>query len=166
VLEIAEKHGLVVFVHCGALSVGFRKKLGLPSPFDMRYSNPLELHSIALRFASVRFIVPHFGAGLFREALMLADLCQNVFLDTSSSNRWRLYEGLDLQDVFARSLDLLGASRLVFGTDSSFFPRGWQQDVFDRQVEVLDRLGVGPEAAAKVFGGNLQELMRSAKAAA
>jgi len=32
--------GRAVFVHCGALKVGIRQKLGLPSPFDMRYSNP------------------------------------------------------------------------------------------------------------------------------
>ncbi len=32
--------GAVVYVHCGMLSVGFRRKLGLHSPFDMRYSNP------------------------------------------------------------------------------------------------------------------------------
>ena len=36
-------------------------------------------------------IIPHFGAGLFREALMVADLCPNVLLDTSSSNGWIKY---------------------------------------------------------------------------
>ncbi len=36
------------FVHCGVLSVGVRKKLGLPSPFDMRFSNPIDLHAVAL----------------------------------------------------------------------------------------------------------------------
>src|SRR5215472_3198425 len=40
----AEHRGRAVFVHCGVLTVGIRKKLGLPSPFDMRYSNPLDLH--------------------------------------------------------------------------------------------------------------------------
>src|SRR5689334_21115954 len=37
-LKQAEAQRLIVFVHCGLLTVGFRKKLGLPSPFDMRYS--------------------------------------------------------------------------------------------------------------------------------
>ena len=40
--------GRVVFVHCGVLSVGVRKKLGLPSPFDMSLSNPIDLHRVAL----------------------------------------------------------------------------------------------------------------------
>jgi len=42
----------------------------------MRFSNPLDLHAIALAFPQVRFIMPQFGAGMFREALMLADLCR------------------------------------------------------------------------------------------
>ena len=92
VFEWAAHHRRAVFVHCGVLSVGVRKKLGLPSLFDMRFSNPLDLHAVALRYPSVPIMVPHFGAGFFREALMLADLCPNVYLDTSSSNRWMRYE--------------------------------------------------------------------------
>src|SRR6201996_3390778 len=50
ILETASDHGLAVFVHCGAISVGVRKRLGLPSQFDMRFSNPLDLHPVALHF--------------------------------------------------------------------------------------------------------------------
>src|SRR5262249_40424069 len=39
VLDWAERGGRAVFVHCGVLSVGIRAKLGLKSPFDMRFSN-------------------------------------------------------------------------------------------------------------------------------
>src|ERR1019366_9762630 len=53
----------LVYVHCGVLSVGFRKKLGLPSHFDMRFSNPIDLHSVAMQFPTLNFVVPHFGAG-------------------------------------------------------------------------------------------------------
>ena len=63
-------------MHCGALSVGVRKKLGLPSRFDVRYGNPLDLHALAADHPAVPFIIPHFGAGLFREALLVADLCR------------------------------------------------------------------------------------------
>lgn len=54
----AAKPGTVVFVHCGVLSVGIRKKLGLPSLFDMRYSNPVDLHVIALEYPEVPFVIP------------------------------------------------------------------------------------------------------------
>ena len=159
-LEVASDSGLAVFVHSGAMSVGVRKKLGLPSQFDMRYSNPLDLHPVALHFPKIRFVVPHFGAGLFREALMLADLCPNVWLDTSSSNRWIAYEGLDLRTVFRRAIDVLGLERLVFGTDSSFFPRGWQSAIFEQQAMALYELGLEASQAQQVFSSNLERILQ------
>ncbi len=150
-----------VFVHCGVLTVGVRKKLGLPSPFDMRYSNPLDLQAVAQRYSQVRFIVPHFGAGYFREALMLADLCPNVYLDTSSSNSWMRYEGLDLKTVFRRAIDVVGPGRLLFGTDSSFFPRGWNYPVLEAQTRALTDLGVSCADARLILGENLQRLFPS-----
>ena len=158
VLEQAVTLGQAIFVHCGVLTVGVRRKLGLPSPFDMRYSNPLELHAIALRYPRTAFVLPHFGAGLFREALMLADLCPNVYLDTSSSNSWMRYEGLDLKSVFQRALSVAGPGRLLFGTDSSFFPRGWNRAIFDEQVQVLGDMGLSFVDAARIFGGNLRRI--------
>jgi uncharacterized protein len=162
VVEAAsERDGTLVFVHCGVLSVGIRKKLGLPSRFDMRRSNPLEIHPLAMEFPSVPFVIPHFGAGMFREALMLADLCPNVYLDTSSTNGWTRFETPrpSLGDVFERALDVAGPTRLLFGSDSSFFPRGWNRAVFETQVAALARLGVDSEHARAIFGGNLRALL-------
>jgi hypothetical protein len=166
VFEWASQRGRAVFVHCGVLSVGFRAKLGLPSPFDMRYSNPIDLHAVALRFPRVPIIVPHFGAGYFREALMLCDLCPNVYLDTSSSNRWVRYAEphhlearTDLRHVFRRALDVAGPKRLLFGTDSSYFPRGWQHTIFEEQARALYEIGVAAAEAKAIFGENLLRIL-------
>ena len=158
ILEVASDQQLAVFVHCGAISVGIRKKLGLSSQFNMHYSNPLDLHPVALHFPLVRFVIPHFGAGLFREALMLADLCPNVYFDTSSSNRWVVYEGIDLASAFRRSIDVLGLKRLLFGSDSSFFPRGWHSAILDQQAKVLYELGLDAEQASQILCSNLEQL--------
>jgi len=155
----AARPGTAVFVHCGVLSVGVRKKLGLASPFDVRFGNPLDLHAVASSYPSVPIIVPHFGAGLLREALMVADLCSNVLLDTSSSNGWIKYTpGLTLPAVFRQTLAVLGPDRLLFGTDSSFFPRGWVKDVHEQQSAALDELGVSADVKAKIFGGNFDRV--------
>jgi uncharacterized protein len=158
IVEQAAAKRCAIFVHCGVLTVGIRKKLGLPSPFDMRFSNPLDLHAIALRYPQARFVVPHFGAGMLREALMLADLCPNVYLDTSSSNSWIRYEGLDLPTVFRRALEVAGPGRLLFGTDSSFFPRGWHRAIFEAQTKVLADMNLDSHAARQVLGENLRNL--------
>jgi uncharacterized protein len=157
---LAEHPRTVAFVHCGVLSVGVRKVLGLPSLFDMRYSNPIDLHGVALRFPQLRFVVPHFGAGYLREALMLCDLCPNVYLDTSSSNSWMRYEEshLDLRAVFRRALDVAGPKRLLFGTDSSYFPRGWNAHIFEAQSKALYEIGISDEIARLIFQDNLPRL--------
>ena len=161
VLDWAEHGGRAVFVHCGVLSVGIRAKLGLKSPFDMRFSNPLDLQAVAQEHPNVPFIMPHFGAGYFREALMLADLCPNVYFDTSSSNQWMKYQEshLDLRQVFKRALDVVGPGRLLFGTDSSYFPRGWHQAVFDDQSKALYEIGLSAHDAKLIFGHNLLRII-------
>ncbi len=151
--------GTAVFVHCGVLSVGARAKLGLPSRFEMRLGNPLHLQHLALAHPHVPVIIPHFGAGFFREALMLADVCPNVYLDTSSSNRWMRYTpGLTLEDVFRAALDVVGSTRLLFGTDSSFFPRGWQPAILEAQRHALTLAGATDAQVADVVGGNFARL--------
>ncbi len=148
-----------IFAHCGVLSVGIRKKLGLPSPFDIRFGNPIELHGVAMRHPTVPIIIPHFGAGMLREALMLADCCPNVHLDTSSSNAWIKYTpGLTLEQVFKTALDVVGPDRLIFGTDSSFFPRGWNAEVHQKQQSALDAIGVGADHQERIFSGNFARL--------
>jgi uncharacterized protein len=155
----AARPGTAVFVHCGVLSVGVRKKLGLPSPFDIRFGNPLDLHAVALAYPTVPIIVPHFGAGLFREALMLADLCPNVLLDSSSSNSWIKYQpGLTLAAVFRQALAVVGPDRILFGSDSSFFPRGWVMDVYERQSSALDEIQASAEVREKIFAGNFDRV--------
>lgn len=153
--------GRAVFVHCGLLTVGVRARLGLPSRFDMSFSNPIDLHRVALEHPGTRFIIPHFGAGFLREALMVASLAPNVYLDTSSSNGWTRYltPQPTLAEVFAQALEVVGPRRLLFGTDSSFFPRGWRSDVLRQQTSALHGLGLQAEDARLILGGNLKRLL-------
>ena len=160
VVEVAASHpGAAVFVHCGLLSVGVRSKLGLPSRFDLALGDPLGVARLAMSAPKVPFIIPHFGAGLLREALMAADACPNIYLDTSSSNNWiRHTPGLTLESVFRTALGVVGPSRLLFGTDSSFFPRGWQRPVYEAQKATIEALGASAEDEALIFGGNFDRV--------
>lgn len=157
----AQADNRVVFVHMGVLTVGIRAKLGLPSKFNMSFSNPIDLHAVAMDHPATNFVLPHFGAGYFREALMLASLSPNVYLDTSSSNSWRKYltPRPGLPEIFAQALDVVGPKRLLFGSDSSFFPRGWNREVFDAQCEAMAQAGASQSDAEAVFGANLARLL-------
>jgi uncharacterized protein len=159
--QAAAELGLPVFVHFGVLKVSIRDKLGLPNVFDLRYSDPIDLHKAAIDFPSVNFIIPHFGCGYFREALMLGAQAPNVYVDTSSSNTWLTYmpSHLDLKTVFEKTLQVFGPRRILFGTDSNVFPRGWRQDIFRQQVEILRELNTTQEDGELILGGNIARLL-------
>ena len=157
--EVAGAHGGAVFAHCGYLSIEARVRLGLPSMLDLRCGDPLALARTAARFPQVPVIIPHFGAGFFREALMAAEAAPNILFDTSSSNSWIKYHpGVTLTDVFRQALAVVGPDRLLFGTDSSFFPRGWRRVIMGAQRAILDEIGVEPQAREKIFSGNFAKL--------
>jgi predicted TIM-barrel fold metal-dependent hydrolase len=56
---------------------------------------------------------------------------------------------------------VVGPERLLFGSDSSFFPRGWVRDVYERQSAALDEIGATADAREKIFGGNFSRLFPS-----
>jgi uncharacterized protein len=159
--QAAAELGIPVFMHFGVLKVSIRDKLGLPNVFDLRYADPIDLHQAAIDFPSVNFIIPHFGCGYFREVLMLGAQAPNVYVDTSSSNTWLTYmpSHLDLKTVFDKTLQVFGPHRILFGTDSNVFPRGWRQDIFQQQVEILRELNTTRESVELILGGNIVRLL-------
>ena len=143
----------------GCCRSAFARSSGCRATFEIRFGNPLDLHGLAMKYPAVPIIIPHFGAGMLREALMLADSCANVHLDTSSSNSWIKYTpGLTLEQVFKTALDVVGPDRLIFGTDSSFFPRGWNGEVHQKQKSALDAIGVSADVQNKIFSENFARL--------
>ncbi len=53
---------------------------------------------------------------------------------------------------------MLGPDRLLFGTDSSYFPRGWNKEVYEEQSSALDEQGAGADVKQKIFGGNFDRV--------
>lgn len=152
IYPVVEKYEVPVMIHFG-LSIGLGSNLV--------YGNPLDLHPVALKYPEVNFVISHFGCGFAREALFLAYQCHNIYYDTSSSNAWINYlpYKTTLKDIFQRFLETAGPGRLIFGTDSSFFPRGYRYEIFLEQKRILDELGVKKEEQEKIFSGNILKLL-------
>jgi len=153
VYKACQENGLPVIIHFG---------LSINATHDLSYGNPLDLAAPALRFPSVKWIIPHFGAGFFREALLVAAQYRNVFIDTSSSNNWIQYapEPVRLEEIFQRAYEALGANRIIFGTDSSFFPRGYRANILEQQLAILNHLGLSGEEINDIFGGNIEGILK------
>jgi predicted TIM-barrel fold metal-dependent hydrolase len=162
VFAVLEAHGAPALVHCGVLRIPLRERLALPRQIDLNRANPLSLVRPADRFPGVPFVVPHFGGGFLRETLMAGAQCQNVHVDTSSSHAWLATNParLSLADVFERALSVFGPERILFGTDSSVFPRGWRRDLLLAQREALGACGVRDEARARILGMNAAHMLR------
>jgi len=156
-----ESKRLPLIVHMGTLQVRVRDLLELPSDFDLNYATPERLVGVVERFPEIRFIIPHFGGGYLEETLSLGSQFANVAMDTSSSNSWiqRQPGDLTLTRVFARALEVFGAERIYFGTDSSVFPRGWRRDLYETQSAALDELGISRADRERILGGNTLALL-------
>jgi uncharacterized protein len=153
--------GAIAYVHCGQWVVKLRDLLGLPRAFDPAFANPLGLIPAASSHPRVRFVIPHFGAGSFRETLAVGAQCANLHVDTSSSNGWMATQEppLTLTQVFERALEVFGASRILFGTDSNVFPAGWRSERFAGQRAALEALGVPAADQERIFSGNARRLL-------
>jgi microsomal dipeptidase-like Zn-dependent dipeptidase len=61
--------------------------------------------------------------------------------------------------VFRDALGVFGAERILFGTDSSTFPRGWRKDILQAQLQALEQAGASETQVDKIVGGNLARLL-------
>lgn len=159
ILEEAVSFEVPVFIHLGELQIPIFEKLGIPSSIDLSYSNPLDLKRVAGDFSEVPFIIPHFGCGKFNEAMNVASEFDNIYVDTSSSNSW-IPEPETLETIFMKTLQAIGPERVLFGTDSSYFPRGWRKDIFDVQRKIIENFGLSHEDKQLIFAGNIKRVLR------
>lgn len=160
-LDLLDEFHAIAYVHCGVLIVKLKDLLGLPRPYDLRFANPLEVIPAANRYGNVTFCVPHFGAGFFRETLIAGAQCPNVVTDTSSTNGWTKTQpdAPSLATVLARTLDVFGPERVLFGTDSNVFPQGWRNERHERWVAIAEELGLSTEEKSAIFHRNADTLL-------
>ena len=69
---------------------------------------------------------------------------------------------LTLKEVYKKTLAVLGPDRILFGSDSTAFPKGWRQEVFEAQAAILQDLGVSKEDLENIFGGNAIRIFKLA----
>jgi len=152
VYEAAAEQGIPVLYHFG---------ITVAPIYDLTYANPLPLSSVARDFPEITFGIAHCGAGFLREALFLAYHTENIWTDTSGTNNWREFTpgapGLD--QVFRDLLRAYGASRILFGTDSTA-PGEYRQAILREQQRIFDELEVPAADTAAIFGGNARRLLR------
>jgi len=67
---------------------------------------------------------------------------------------------LSLKSLFRKAYETIGSERLIFGTDSSYFPRGFSVEYLREQLKVCYELGFSEDAIQRIFHDNAAELLR------
>ena len=124
-------------------------------------TSPAHLEPVAREFPELTIVVPHFGVQFVQELLFVCWACPNVHVDTSGSNqwvRWMPYR-LTLADLFRRFYETVGPERLLFGSDSSWFPRGYVRDYLADQRRICHEMNMPAADIDRIFSGNAERLL-------
>ena len=155
VYEACKRNNLLVFLHFG-ITIGGQA--------DLRNGNPIDIQVPSRDFPELSFIIAHFGAGWFREVLLMQYQADNVYMDSSGSNSWMRYlpYDIDLKMIFRKAIQAGGSHKVLFGTDSTFFPRGWRFNILEAQLKacrelVADRV-IMEEDISKIFHENIKAM--------
>lgn len=143
---------LIHFGHCGSAG-------GIAHNATIE---PAWLESVARRFPEVTFVIPHFGIQHVQQVLFLMWACPNVVIDTSGSNQWVRYmaQRLTLEDLFRRFYETHGPERMIFGSDSSWFPRGFARRYLADQLRICWEMGMPAAHVQQIFGANAARLLK------
>jgi len=154
VWEFCAERRLPVLIHFGFLGRGG----GVVSHPRM---SPLSLFEVARAHPEIPFIIPHFGVNTWADVLAMAWSLPNILVDTSGSNQWMRWMPypLTLEDLFRKAYETLGPDRILFGTDSSAFPRGFSVRYLEDQLRVCYQINMHEDDIAAIFGGNAARLL-------
>lgn len=133
-------------------------------PTSSRYCEPILLDEMLLRFPEVNVIAAHMAYGYHELLFSLGRVRPNLYTDISG---WQVAARTDY-DLFARTLrraaDVLGAERILFGTDSPYLwptlsDRDYVQAVRDLATKAPPEARFTPEEVDLILGGNAARLL-------
>lgn len=126
IMEVCGALGAPVLIHSG----------------DVR-SHPSLVGCLALAFPKVTVIMAHMGQNYYADAVDAARLMPNLVLETS---------GVPAPDCVAMAVKAIGSNRVVYGTDTPFFPIKAGQ-------RVVREAGLPDRDLANVLGDSLARLL-------
>lgn len=127
--------------------------------------SPLTADPVARSFPEIPIVVPHFGAGYWGDLLQLGWAHENVLVDTSGSNqwvRWMPYP-LTLSDLVRKAYETFGPERIIFGSDSQYFPRGFAERYLLDLIRECGYAGIPQPAVQRILHDNAWDLLHPQK---
>ncbi len=137
--------------------------LGLSIALDTSYGstkvfrhNPLALAAeICDVIKNAPIFLLHSGGGQVIEAMLLADMCKNVYLETSLSLCY--YKNFRLIEDFMATYRKIGSKRILFASDFPFEP---VQEALKQQQDLFNKIGFDAKEINDVFLENARKLIQ------
>lgn len=138
ILELAQRHELVVLVHCGRWQEIASYRFAVQA---------------AARYPGAKFLLAHAGG----DTPPLASAAAQLVLDTKADNVWFEFSGLREYWVIERNCALLGADRYLMGSDYGLaHPLMYIGAVAGMNLPESDKKKILSENAIGLFGSPLK----------
>lgn len=149
--EVAQKHGIPVFIHTGAS--GPNPQQVLSPAFRIGTANPLLLEDVIIDFPDLKIVMMHMGWPFFDEALYILGTYPHVYMETSVAI-WLLGDQL-FNRLLREAVATAGSDKILFGTLQMAWPEVIGRSVTTiREAEYLsidDKRAILWENAAALF---------------
>jgi predicted TIM-barrel fold metal-dependent hydrolase len=139
-IEVIREHGLILLTHAS-------------EPVGHQYAGkdkitPDLLYALITAYPDITHVLAHWGGGLPFYALMpeVKEAMRNVYFDSAAS------PFLYVSEVYRRVSELVGADKILFGTDYPLLAQG-------RLLREIDSLDLPPETKEQILSGNARRLL-------
>lgn len=147
--EFAARRKLVVLIHQGDTLD--------PNGF-IKFTRPVEVDEVAVRYREVRFVLCHLGNPWVEECAELVYKNENVYADTSGllpPQRVPQYAR-----TFARAQELLGHAVAAAGSAERFlYGSDWPLESIAEAVRLVEGLALPADDIERILGGNARTLL-------
>jgi predicted TIM-barrel fold metal-dependent hydrolase len=140
VIEVIREHSLILLTHAS-------------EPVGHQYAGkgkitPDLLFVLITEYPDITYVLAHWGGGLPFYALMpeVKEVMRNVYFDSAAS------PFLYVADIYRRVSELVGADKILFGTDYPLLRQG-------RLLREIDSLNLPPETKEQILAGNARRLL-------
>ncbi len=142
VMEACARHRLPAIFHCGLDH--------LPLVRDIEHSfHPRFIADLADRFPDVDMIMGHMGAYYWPEAVDVAKIRENVFLETSGGADRMFYGMIEI------AVREAGSDKICYGTDMPLYAPSWQlSKIVDSEISEQDKQNILWKTAAAILRMN------------
>ncbi len=149
------EYGIPVLFHTGSL----------PAPLKSRFAQPMHLDDVAADFPDLPIIMAHVGILAWEEALEVAAVKPNVYLDFSGWQGTCLRNPSEFYRMLRRMLNVVGPWRVFFGSDgpvlNPLLPLDrWVRAIKDPDLSSCSDISFSNEEKAIILGKAFARLMK------